>query len=199
MSPAISPIRTDDAVNEGTKGDILRWYVGVPICTNPLILLDLCTVSALLWAFVVLAAASLQFFFAGALTVVQIIGAVHFALYLVLLIWGIFFVVSLIFLQNRYAALYRIDKEGVYCENMRKGSISLGESFHWKPFTVQPIIDPKKSTTKHFSWNDLKSARPLKEMRVILLKSERGAAMRVYCPDESVFESAVCILSKRLK
>ncbi|NLL37140.1 MAG: hypothetical protein GX256_06425 [Fretibacterium sp.] len=176
--------------------DVLRWYVGVPIGTNPLILMDFATVLVLVWAFAITAVVLLQLFFGHSLTGEHIQAAARLATRLVLLAAAGFAIISFLLLRNRYTALYRLDREGLYCENMRMGwgEGGLGElskSFHWRPFAVPPLRDPAKSVTKKVPWRLVDKVLPLEGTRTLLFKSGRGTAARVYCPDDGTFERAL--------
>ena len=185
---------------ERAKGNkSLRWYTGVPIGTNPLILMDMATILAILWGAAALTVTLLQIFFGDALTALHLQGAVLFASYLVLLGGGVFLAVSFLLLQNRYIALYRFDDEGAYCESMRRGKGPLAESLHWRPFPVKPLNGPARTAKKSVPWGDIQRAELLEGMRVILLKARRGTALRVYCPDSRICSEALRFAEEKIK
>lgn len=183
--------------NPGGEERILRWFTGVPVATNPLILADLGALMVLLWAGVTLALALIQFFFTS-LGGAHIQWAALVGIYMSLLAAALFFGLSFLIFQNRYIALYRFDEEGAYCESMRKRGGSTGEWFHWKPFPVPPLQDPPKSAKKTAPWHEVKGLHPMDGQRVFLLKSGRGTAMRVYCPDDEIYRRALSFAASKI-
>ncbi len=186
---------TGRTARKGWEG--LRWYVGVPIATNPLILVDMGTILALLWIGGLLSVVLIQLLTARTLTGAQVQGAAAYATYLILFVAGAFLLVTVL-LRNRYVALYRFDDEGAYCETIRKGRGPLQESLHWRPFPVDPIVKPARSTKKSVPWGHVHTVQPMAGSLVLLLRAGRGTAMRVYCPDEGVFEKALHYAQMRL-
>ncbi len=177
----------------------LRWYTGIPIGTNPLILMDIATVLAILWGVTALTVTLLQVFFGDTLTGVHIQGAVLFATYLVLFAGSVFLAVSFLLLRNRYIALYRLDDDGAYCESMKRGFGPIGESMHWRPFPVKPVNGPARTAKKSVPWERIQRVEPLKEMGVILLKAGRGTALRIYCPDSRIYAEALEFVREKIK
>ena len=96
--------------NAGT----LRWYAGVPIGTNPIVLFDVIKLSFLLWCLTFFSVGLLQIFIDGMFVREQIKGAIGLANHLVILVWAVFFAVAFLFLRNRYVVLCRLDGEGAY-------------------------------------------------------------------------------------
>lgn len=177
----------------------LRWYAGIPIGTNPLILMDIVTVLAILWGGTALTVTLLQIFFGDTLTGVHIQGAILFASYLALFVGSVFLAVSFLLFRNRYVALYRFDDNGAYCESMKRGFGPIGESLHWRPFPVKAVNAPGRTVKKSVPWGRIQRVEPLEDMGVILLKAGRGTALRVYCPDSSIYEEALEFVREKLK
>lgn len=176
----------------------LRWYAGVPIGTNPLILTDIGTILVLLWGAAMLSVTLLQLILGGSVEGSHVQGAAVFATYLILFVGGAFLVIAFVLLQNRYVVLYRFDDEKAYCESMKKGFRSMAESLHWRPFPVEPPSGPTRSTAKSVLWRDVERVYPMADMRVILLRRGRGTAMRVYCPDRAVYEKALHFIQEKV-
>lgn len=180
--------------NAGT----LRWYAGVPIGTNPIVLFDVIKLSFFLWCLTVFSVGLLQIFIDGMFVREQIKGAIGLANHLVILVWAVFFAVAFLFLQNRYVVLCRLDGEGAYCESMRRGWGSLSESFHWRAFAVKGPVKsswgPGKSARKTVPWACWNKVCPRKTTRTILLKEGKVTILRLYCPDGRCFEQAVDFL-----
>lgn len=171
--------------------EAVRWYAGVPIGTNPLILADVLKLLCALWCLVVPSVVLLQFLFAGSLSGAQAGAAVGLANRFVLLTGSVFFVAAFLFLQNRYVVLCRLDDEGAYCESMRRGWGAPAESLHWRSFGVKAFPEPRTSTRKTVPWADVDALEPVSGMRTILLKKGRATLLRLYCPDDALFEQAL--------
>ena len=124
---------------EGALPSRLRWYVGVPLGTNPLILLDLSILLTIGWSVSWLSLLALQAGFGGYVDASHVKGAALVSGYLVLAFLGLFGVVCFVVMRNRYAALYRFDEEDAFCDNMRCSPRAAdGRRLH---FTGSPI-DP---------------------------------------------------------
>ncbi len=168
----------------------LRWFCGVPVFANPLILLDLLSASALLWFGTVLAMAAAQRIFGGALHGEHLRAASIFASYLAAALACLFAGVSVIFYRQGYAVLYRFEKAGLFSETMRISGPSGGSLLNRLPFAVRGDLNPARSVTKEIEWEDVLEVKPLAELRVLLLKGKWSTLMRVYCPDEKIFKEA---------
>ena len=177
---------------------MLRWFTGVPVATNPLILADLGTAMVLVWAGITLALALIQFFFTS-LEGAHIQWAALVGLYMALLTGAVFFALAFLIFQNRYIALFRFDDEGAYCESMRKRGGTPREWFHWRPFPVPPLQDPPKSAKKIVPWREVTALQPMGGPRLFLLKSGRGTAMRVYCPDDGIYRRALEFAASKIE
>ncbi len=169
----------------------LAWYAGVPLGSNPLILLDflsLLAVSFMICWFVVLAS---QFYFDGYVERAHLWGAAVIAADLCFLFTIFYAVVCFIALRNRYAAHYRFDENGVSCDNLR----TFPRALEWKilHFRAYPIVEPRdysKNISKHTAWDDVTRVTELPELRVLVLRGRRGTLQRVYCPDEKIYAAA---------
>lgn len=177
---------------ENASAKPYSWHVGIPICSNPLIALDVLVAAAILWGggmlFVMLGQATIG----SGLTRAAIKAAFHIGMYLALAALVAYFFVGGFLLANRYAALYRIDGHGVYCEYMR-GSIRAVERVFlpWRGFAITPLREPNRTVEKRFPWQEIRSLQLLEGMRVIVLKGKRGTLTKLYCPDNAVFRHAV--------
>ena len=174
-----------------TSPDRLRWFVGVPVGTNPLILLDVGIMIAIAWmvSFVVLF--GLQRAFGGSVGWPQIRDILTVSSYLSLVFLTIFLVGSFALLRNRYGALYVMDREETFCQNMQGSLRALdGLSIHWRGFPIEPMSDPTRSVERRCPWKDVRSVQCLDGPLAILLRGKRGVLMRVYCPDRGTYEDA---------
>lgn len=170
----------------------LRWYVGVPLGTNPLILLDLAILLSIGWAVSWLALLALQAGFGGFLEVSHLREAAGTAGYLILIFLALFGAVCFLVMRNRYAALYRFDPGEAFCDNMRANPKALdGRLFHFRGWPIDPNVEPIRSTDRCVRWEDVTAVQPIDAMRVLLLRGRRGVLMRVYCPDDAVYRQAL--------
>ena len=172
--------------------DGLRWTAGVPVGTNPLILLDFLTIEAVVFLLAWLILLAAQFYFDGFVHLSHVRGAAVIGLDLCLLCAVFYVVVAFVVLRNRYAAAYRFDENGARCENLRCFPRALGSAFlRFRPFAVEPPQSWSKSVEKQVSWADVSEAAELPSLRVLLLKGRRGTLMRVYCPDAETYAAAL--------
>lgn len=176
----------------------LRWYAGVPIATNPLILVDIGSLLVMLWGGALLFITGLQLVIGDGLQGSHVQGAAVFATYLVLFVAAAFVFIAVALFQNRYGALYRLDDEKAWCETIKKAPSSLGESLHCLPFHINPPAPPYRSVVKSVPWSEVEKVTPMADVRAILLKRGRGTAMRIYCPDGAAFSEALRFISDRV-
>lgn len=179
---------------------VLRWYVGVPIGTNPLILLDIASVLLLAWGIITMLLLGLQFFFGGYIEAPQTTEAFSVAAYMTSVFFAIFLLAAFIIQRNGYAALYRFEEKEVYCENLRTSPRPLEASFspRWKGYAIENVQDSIRSVVKVIRWEDVSSVYPIESMNVLLLKTKRST-LRVYCPNNDTFDKALKTAEERIK
>lgn len=177
----------------------LRWFAGVPVGTNLLILKDFGAVLVLVWIGMTFFSVLIQFFFGEGINSEQVLSLISYSNRLVVLLCVAFAAVAFVFLRNRYVVLVRLDREGIFCESMRKGKDAFDESFHWKAFPILPPPTEMKGVAKQIPWQQVRSMKPLPLFRVILVKTEAGVSVRIYCPDEVLFDRAVFFIKETLK
>ncbi|MDL2210698.1 hypothetical protein LJC26_07845 [Desulfovibrio sp. OttesenSCG-928-O18] len=177
-----------------TKG--LRWYVGVPVVTNPIIALDVVLAALIVWLGASIFIGLGQQFIGEGLTFASFLASLVLAGYLAGGILAVFVLVGFAALGNKYVALYRIDERGVYVETMRGRGVK-GGLFHTKPFPVGPVTRAK-SAARLIPWADIAAIQPVPAMRTILLKNARGGTItKIYCPDEKVYADATTAILVR--
>lgn len=170
----------------------LRWFCGVPVLTNPLILIDLFAAAGILWFATVLIMALAQVMFgAGALQGSHLTAASIYASYLTLLVLFLFAVVCAVFYRRGYVMFYRFEQNGVFMETIRARSVSGAEGFHVRPFAVEEPAEIVRSVTKDVSWNDVKGVRELRGMKAFQLRGKRGRRAQIYCPDDETYRKAL--------
>lgn len=170
----------------------LRWFVGIPIVTNPMMSLDVLTAAILVFGGALIFIVAGQHIIGDGISRAALLASAAYAAYLAIAVIIVFLVMGLVILNNRYTALYRIDHRGVYCETMRGGKpAGKGGGFlAFKPFPVEPM-SPAKSGPRLLDWEDIHGMQSVDSMRAILLKGRKGGtAMKVYCPDEKTFLEA---------
>lgn len=171
----------------------LRWFAGVPVATNPIIVLDVVLAVVVVWLGASIFIGLGQHFIGDGLTFASLLASIVLAGYLALGILAVFFVVGFFILGNKYVALYRIDDRGVYIETMRgtKGGLR-----HAKPFPVAPASHPK-SSSRLIAWGDISSTQAVSGMRVVMLKNEKGGTIaKVYCPTEKMYADAIAVFKE---
>jgi len=183
----------------GKNGAPMRWFVGVPIASNPLLLRDL----------------GLALFFLGLgsavfVTLAQLFMGVSpgkamfqvtatLAGYVMAFIIAAFAIGSLLLFGNRFVALYRLQYDGIYCESMRGAMFPLADFLQWRPFPVSPTLNSGRSVIKFVLWEDVRSIKPYDSLRTILLRGRRGTIMRIYCPDETLYNETLDYIRDAVK
>lgn len=175
----------------GKNGAPMRWFAGVPIASNPLLLRDLGLTLLLLGlgsaVFVTLA----QFFMGVSPGKSMFQVTATLAGYVAAFIIAAFAIGSLLLFGNRFVTLYRLQYDGIYCESMRGAVFPLADFLHWRPFQVSPTLNSGRSVIKFVLWDEVRSIKPYESLRTILLQGRGGTIMRIYCPDENVYNEAL--------
>ena len=180
---------------------VLRWFVGVPILTNVVILVEILLFVALLWLLSAFGVIAIQWVVAGA-PALALPAAVNFACTLATSFALLFAAIVLLFYRNRYIALYNLDEDCISCESMMNWRGSIGESFHIRPFFVEPCYVPHKSVTQKISWSDVTRVESIDNMRTLILRGgarKKSILMRVYCPDGECYERAHDVVKRRIE
>ncbi len=180
---------------------MLRWFVGVPIATNPLILLDVVSVLCIAWGLMAIVLLALQLWFGGYLDRTHLTGAAWVSGYVTLVFTAVFVFAALLIQRNRYAALYRLEEGEAYCENLRARPVPQDRTmaFRWRGYPVEDVRSPLRSVVKRVVWGDVRRVQALEAMNVLLLRGRRGVLMRVYCPDAEHFGRARAFVEERLR
>ena len=181
----------------GEGAEQLRWFCGVPIATNALILKDLA------WTLAILAGGAVAFVLLVQLLVGRAVGGAQFrvaatlACYVVGFIAAAFAIVAIPLFGNHYVVLYRFFPDSVYCESMRDRFFSFRNAFHMRAFSVEPVTRPGRSATKVVPWERVVGFRADAPRRVIHLEGAKGTLMRVYCPDADTYMRALACVGER--
>ena len=179
----------------------LRWFVGVPILTNAVILIEVLLFVALLWLLAAFGVLAIQWIVAGS-PALALPAAVSFACTLSASFALLFAAIVLLFYRNRYIALYNLDGDSISCESMMNWQGGIGESFHMRPFFVEPCYVPHRSVTKKIYWPDVTRVEPIGNMRTLILRGgarKKSVLMRVYCPDDECYERALEAIKRRIE
>lgn len=170
----------------------LRWFCGVPVLTNPLILIDLSAAAVMLWFATVLIMALAQLMFGtGPLQGPHIAAASIYASYLTALVLILFVVVCAVFYRRGYVMFYRFEQNGVFMETIRARGVCGASGAHIRPFAVEEPAEIVRSVTKDVSWGDVRSVRELRGMNSFQLRGKRGRLAQVYCPDTATYRKAL--------
>ena len=176
---------------------LMRWFCGVPVLANPLILLDLLSAAVIMWFVTVLLVVAAQALLGeGPLLKAHITAACIWACYVSALMPLMYFAVCLLFFRRGYVTLYRLEENGLFMETMR-GSSRSGGVFTVRPFPVEGPFDDSRHVVRDVSWADVKAVRELPELRTLLLKGRFGTRARVYCPDGRTYAEALEIIRKK--
>ena len=171
----------------------LRWFVGIPVVSNPLMSVDILFTAAVTWICGTVFVAAIQFLIGDGLSYPALLASLTYAGYIAGAILAAFLFVGLFLLNNRYAALYKFENAHVYCENMR-GTLRGKEVgfMRYRPYPIKPLLDPFKSSSKTIPWQDIYGVLPVPVFRAMILKGKRGGSlMKVYCPDDATYTAAL--------
>ncbi len=183
----------------GKNGAPMRWFAGVPITSNPLLLKDLGLTLFFLGlgsaVFVTLA----QFFMGVSPGMAMFQVTATLAGYVMAFIIAAFALGALLLFGNRFVSLYRLQHDGIYCESMRGSMFPLADFLHWRPFPVSPTLNSGRSVIKFVLWNEVRSIKPHDILRTIQLRGRRGTIMRIYCPDETLYDETLDYIRDAVK
>lgn len=176
----------------------LSWHVGVPVGSNPLILLDFASILVIIFLLAWLILLTAQFYFDGFVTAVHVWSGAVVAFDLCVLLVIFYAVVCFPIMRNRYAALYRFNRTGAHCDNLKCFPKALKwKLLHCRCYPIEPPL-PSRSVEKHVSWGDVTHFIELRSLRVLLLKGKRGTLMRVYCPDRESYAAALRFIEAKI-
>lgn len=179
---------------------ILRWQATVPLATNPFLLLELVQL-ALVGASIVLVTLCLGVWITdGVLLVEDVYTSLRAAAFVALAILAAFLLVSLVFFDNRYFAVYQLDSGGIYHESSR-GTDEKRVMLYLKtrPGPVAGSVKAGRTRSRHLPWEKTDRFQPIPAMRVIVLRRGIWHMMRLYLPDDATFAKAEEFLAGRLK
>ncbi len=177
----------------------LRWFCGVPVLANPLILIDLACACVAMWFVAALLVVAAQAVFGeGPLRGVHIAAACAFAGWVSALLPAMYLCVCLLFFRRGYVALYRFEDAGIFMETTRAGAEARGGVFAARPFPVGECRDTGRGVAREVPWDAIKSVRELPGMRVLHLRGRFSTLARVYCPDEETFRAAGSFARKKV-
>ncbi len=181
----------------GEGAEQLRWFCGVPIATNALILKDLAWTLAILAGSTVAFVMLVQLVAGGPVGGAQLRVAATPACYATGFVVAAFAIVAIPLFGNHYVVLYRFFPDSVYCESMRGRFFSFRNALHRRAFPVEPMTRPGRSTTKVVPWERVFGFEADARLRVIVLGGAKGTLMRVYCPDGETYERALGCIGER--
>ena len=179
-------------------GAVLRWFCGVPVLANPLILIDLFSAVVIMWFVTVLLVVGAQALLGeGPLLKSHIAAACVWATYVSALMPLMYFAVCLLFFRSGYVILYRLGENGLFMETMRGTKDAGGGVFCARPFAVPDRNSSVRSVTRDVSWADVRGVRELPEMRALQLRGRLGVTATVYCPDADTYARALDFARKK--
>lgn len=177
----------------------LSWYVGVPICTNPMTIMDMLVVAGVLWVGGMLFVMLGQITIGSGLSRPSVFAAFFLGMYVSGSALAAFVFVGGFLFGNRYASLYRIGEAGIYCEHLRGRIRPVAKPFiPLAGYAIEPVRDPARSVVKRVQWNEVSALQLVEKMRVILVKGNRGTLLKIHCPDAALLAKAESAIRARL-
>lgn len=166
--------------------------------TNPLILMDLVRLLVFLWAAVFLVVAAAQQFIGDGLDKPKMLAIVWLANYLTGTAAVSFFIVSVLVLRNVFVVHCCLTPHTIVYECV-KGRTDPGRPiFSFRPYSVLPPQNVRRSTRREVNWKDIRSCQDLPEMHTLLLKGKGMPPLRLYCPNKSTYDTALAYVQNRL-
>lgn len=175
----------------------MRWFAGIPVLTNPLILRDVLVLTALAWAGTVAAIVAFQWFFGGSVRPEHFLGAAIYASYLAAMIVGLFVLIGIAFI-GKFGALYKLDEDGLYVEQFR-GTLERTGTGSGIGYPVRLVGQTHKSSVRVIGWEKIAGCRLLENRNVVLLLGSRGILTKLYCPDRETAQAAAKVIGSRTK
>ncbi len=177
----------------------LQWRAGVPIATNPFILLELLQAGCVGGAVVLAVMASGLWLMGGGLQPGDVSTVLLTSLACVAAFALAFVVVAFVFFGNRYYAEYHCSYSGVY-QQVTRGRDESGRRvpFASRPFPVAGAIKGGRSQDKDLPWEKVDHFVNFASMRSIQLKRGRWHMLRLYTPDAQTHARLAAYLAKIL-
>ena len=181
-----------------TDGSV-RWGVGVPLITNPFILVDLARF-VLVAMFVILVMAAIpQWAYAGEFTETQVLAICRLCLWGAALFAIAFAIIGGLFFRNRFYAVYVLNDRHIYYENVKGRDGGFFFIWNCRPFPMEGSLDVARRISREISWSKVDSFVDFPGMRTILLKRGMWEILKLYTPDEAVHSRVSAFLGSRLK
>lgn len=172
------------------REEATKWYVSVPILTNPVLSVEVLTVIAALLPITACFILLVQFMMGGGITPAQIGvafrvgGTVSGGLLLA------FSLIGGVILQNRYLSYYKMTDTQITNDIMRSSEpFSLRRWFRTKPLAVLPPAEAGKTVSKTLALHDIQKIKSIPSVNLITISAKNsGGLMKVYCADRVMFE-----------
>ena len=178
----------------------LRWRAAVPIGTNPFLLLELFQFAFVAGAIVLITLCLGVYFTEGGIAVEDIATSLHVAGFVLLGVMIGFIGISVLFLNNRYYAMYHMDHSGIYHEGTR-GTDESNELFclRFRPFPVIGTVRTNSTRSRNLTWDKVDRFQDISSMRVFLLRRNFWHLLRLYTPDAETHDKVARYLAEHLR
>ena len=185
----------DDSLYHGS----VRWNVGVPIMTNPFILVDFARFILITMLVILVMVLIPQWFYTRNIGAREIAALFKLCLLGAALFTACFAVIGIFFLRNRYYALYVLNDQHIYYENIKGNDDSGFLSLALRPFPVKGRLNAVRGQRREISWQKVDSFVDFPVMRTILLKRGMWEILKLYLPDKAVHGKVRAFLEARLE
>ena len=177
----------------------LKWEVGVPVGSNPLIIIDFLSLILVIWGISYLVIIAAQLFFGGEVGKPQLWGAAVLSTDMAVLCVIFYLFTCFVIMRNRYAARYRLDEHGAYCDNIKAFPKAIRKALlHLKGYPIEMPKRQGKVVPRSCPWTDVRHVVEVRELGVIVLRGRWGALMRIYTPDLKTYMEAMEFIAERL-
>ncbi|WP_350449906.1 hypothetical protein [Aminobacterium mobile] len=200
MAPKLKDILEREPGTMSRRNEIKEfgWEVGIPMLSNPFVLVEFIVFFLFIWivvtgiALIVIVSTSHSFNF-WVLGYALQAGGIAAALFA-----GVFLCIALLFFGNRFYGKYYLDNDGILYTTVRGQAFSKAPLFTVRPFPVGRI-DMNKKAEKRVYWQNVDTIEPFEKWRVIGLKKKSKTILRLYCPDEEIYDRALVWCQEILK
>lgn len=193
-------LRLEDVLTEQDDDSVsVRWHVGVPIMTNPFILVDFARFILITVLIIFVMVLIPQWFYTRSIGTREVAALLKLCALGAALFTACFAAIGIFFLRNRYYALYVLNDRHIYYENIKGSDESGFFSLALRPFPVKGRLNAVRVQRREISWQKVDSFVDFPAMRTILLKRGMWEILKLYLPDRAVHERARAFLEARLE
>lgn len=173
------------------RADTVAWYVAVPVLTNRVLSLEVCTVLAMLLplsgGFVLL----VQFMMGGHVTPEHLAVALRAGGYITGGGLLAYLLTGGVILKNRYLAFYELTDSHIRNDIMRADEpFSFSAFRRTRPWAASPPREPGRTVSRTLPLRDVRTINLVPSLNLIKISTRDGGGfMKVYCATPAMFHT----------